>query len=257
MSNLVSYATSDEEDEESSEDLGDYDQTNDRGTREQRVEMKEIADDQARATRREERAMALELQEEEERLRLADTLRERRELENLLGALRGPVIVPGPIDVTAPVEVPWRARRPPPIERYLPEGVSGASGLSGSRTSSMMRLSIGANHRLANAPTLETLQDSSLGIPVPTVDNAESTEAKNVQLPCLICMTNQIQTVNFPCMHACFCVSCAKPSVMHSNICPVCRTQYMHVSMLYLQYKEAHSDEPPKPLEPPEKRRKM
>lgn len=39
---------------------------------------------------------------------------------------------------------------------------------------------------------------------------------------------------------------------MHSNICPICRTQYMHIFMLYLQHKNAAESD----LEPPAKRHK-
>jgi hypothetical protein len=79
------------------------------------------------------------------------------------------------------------------------------------------------------------------GIPCP--QSGDVIEAKAIILKCSICHVNQIQTVNFPCMHACFCLSCVRPAIMHSNVCPQCREQYMHISMLYLCYNDAsHSD---------------
>lgn len=70
------------------------------------------------------------------------------------------------------------------------------------------------------------------GIPCP--ETGTTHEAKAIVLSCVICQVNQIQTVNFPCMHACFCLDCVRPSIMHSNICPICRTRYASISMLYL-----------------------
>jgi hypothetical protein len=74
------------------------------------------------------------------------------------------------------------------------------------------------------------------GIPCP--QNGETIEAKEIIASCVICHVNQIQTVNFPCMHACFCLNCARPAVQHSKKCPQCRNKYMHVSMLYLSYRD-------------------
>ena len=79
------------------------------------------------------------------------------------------------------------------------------------------------------------------GVPCP--ESGVTEEAKAIVLRCAICQSNQVQTVNFPCMHACFCLDCAGPAVQQSNICPQCRTAYMHVSMLYLCYKDADDDD--------------
>lgn len=134
-------------------------------------------------------------------------------------AFRGvPLVVPSLTDISR------RSQSPPPIQRGRP-------------------------HRLAGAPPLDNILNDDMGIPVPETGSAAAVEVTDIQIPCIICASNQIQTVNFPCMHACFCVECASPSVMHSNICPVCRVQYMHISMLYLQYKET--------AEPPSKRKKI
>lgn len=72
------------------------------------------------------------------------------------------------------------------------------------------------------------------GIPCPAEGASE--EAVGIIARCAICQTNQIQTVNFPCMHACFCLMCIRPSISVSKICPICRTEYIMVSMLYLHY---------------------
>jgi len=69
---------------------------------------------------------------------------------------------------------------------------------------------------------------------IPCPDIGESEEADYIKLSCLICQTNQIQTVNFPCMHACFCLQCAKPSLERFKSCPVCRIKYQHIARLYL-----------------------
>lgn len=78
----------------------------------------------------------------------------------------------------------------------------------------------------------------SYGIPCPETNSILPVELKNISLPCVVCQINQIQTVNFPCMHACFCIECAKPALGHSSKCPQCRTELMHVSLLYLPYKD-------------------
>ena len=77
------------------------------------------------------------------------------------------------------------------------------------------------------------------GIPCPM--NGETEEATPVLLQCSICRVNQIQTVNFPCMHACFCLGCVRPAVRNSDICPICRTPYMNVSVLYINYQNCES----------------
>lgn len=85
--------------------------------------------------------------------------------------------------------------------------------------------------------------NDDLGIPCP--DSAAPTiEARPIVLACVICRQNQIQTVNFPCMHATFCLECARPSVEHSKRCPICRTDYVHISMLYLSYQDTDSPGP-------------
>lgn len=100
------------------------------------------------------------------------------------------------------------------------------------------------NRRLAEAPALPriTVNEHEVdGIPCPTTGT--SFEAKAIIAPCVICNHNQIQTVNFPCMHACFCLECVKPSVRHNNTCPQCREPYMNISMLYLSYTNAPIEE--------------
>jgi hypothetical protein len=91
-----------------------------------------------------------------------------------------------------------------------------------------------------------------LGIPCPLPGTVPSVEAKAIVLRCVVCRENQIQTVNFPCMHACFCVNCASPSLNHSKTCAQCRTAYMHISMLYL----CSGDPTEEDIEPFRKRRR-
>lgn len=71
-------------------------------------------------------------------------------------------------------------------------------------------------------------------IPVPDTNAITPTEAKPVLLRCVVCQENQIQTVNFPCMHACFCILCAKPAITFSKACPQCRKMCASVSILYV-----------------------
>jgi hypothetical protein len=101
-----------------------------------------------------------------------------------------------------------------------------------------------ASTLLSSAPPLVSQRygiypTGELGIPVPSESAANTCEAKAIVLACVLCSVNQIQTVNFPCMHACFCLECAKPAVANSKCCPICRINYMHVSMMYLQQKDA------------------
>lgn len=84
---------------------------------------------------------------------------------------------------------------------------------------------------------------NDLGIPCPEKNTLPTTEAKAILLRCVVCSENQIQTVNFPCMHACFCLDCASESLKHSQNCPQCREDYMHISMLYLSYLEADEED--------------
>jgi hypothetical protein len=81
---------------------------------------------------------------------------------------------------------------------------------------------------------------SEFGIPCPDTEVIKADLAKPIVAECVACKTNQIQTVNFPCMHACYCLECAKPSLRTMNTCPVCRCVYMHISVLYLSYREVN-----------------
>ena len=94
--------------------------------------------------------------------------------------------------------------------------------------------------RVISSPGLEK---NSLGIPCPDENTLPVIEAKAIVLRCVVCGENQIQTVNFPCMHACFCLNCASASLKHSKNCPHCRETYMHISMLYLSYGDADEDD--------------
>lgn len=81
------------------------------------------------------------------------------------------------------------------------------------------------------------------GIPCPEQNTIPPVEAKPIILRCVICKENQVQTVNFPCMHACFCTKCASDSLKYSKNCPHCRTEYMHISMLYLCYNDSEEEQ--------------
>ncbi len=96
------------------------------------------------------------------------------------------------------------------------------------------------------------------GIPVPETNALAPVEAKAIIFRCVACQHNQIQTVNFPCMHSCFCIQCAKPSVQYSEKCPVCRTKYVHISILYPSYIDAKSEceSSSSSEEPPHKKQK-
>ena len=85
---------------------------------------------------------------------------------------------------------------------------------------------------------------SAPSVPVPETSTAGTLIAKPIILACVVCRENQIQTVNFPCMHACFCLACAQPSLQHSQTCPQCRTPYEHIAMLYLLYSDHNCDQP-------------
>lgn len=93
-----------------------------------------------------------------------------------------------------------------------------------------------------------TILPESNGIPVPETTTIMPIKVRPILFQCIICQSNQVQTVNFPCMHACFCIECAKPSLNHSTCCPECREPYQHISMLYPSYIEAKIND----LEPPE-----
>ena len=80
-------------------------------------------------------------------------------------------------------------------------------------------------------------------VPCPAPGTVPTIEAKAIVAKCVVCHVNQIQTVNFPCMHACFCIDCATPALEHSEVCPQCRTVCMHVAMLYLVHTDARAED--------------
>jgi len=51
-----------------------------------------------------------------------------------------------------------------------------------------------------------------------------------VRIPCKICLTYQIDTVFYPCFHACLCSGCASKI----SICPLCRKKIIKNNRLYL-----------------------
>jgi hypothetical protein len=68
----------------------------------------------------------------------------------------------------------------------------------------------------------------------PTIDSLVPTEAKQTSFECVVCQTNQIQTVITPCMHACYCSGCAKTALRFSQDCPKCRRKVEKISPLYI-----------------------
>ncbi len=70
---------------------------------------------------------------------------------------------------------------------------------------------------------------------IPANNDIKDEEAKPIILACSICQTNLVQTVNFPCMHALYCGSCARPSFHVAHNCSLCRTPIAHIARLYLQ----------------------
>lgn len=68
----------------------------------------------------------------------------------------------------------------------------------------------------------------------PVIDSLVPTEAKQTCFECVVCQTNQIQTVITPCMHACYCSACAKTALAFSKDCPKCRHKVEKISPLYI-----------------------
>lgn len=68
----------------------------------------------------------------------------------------------------------------------------------------------------------------------PIIDSLVPTEAKQTCFECVVCQTNQIQTVITPCMHACYCSACAKTALAFSKDCPKCRHKVEKISPLYI-----------------------
>ena len=71
-------------------------------------------------------------------------------------------------------------------------------------------------------------------LPIPEVTS------ENISVPiiaeCVICKTNIINTINFPCQHACMCVDCSRCYGKVQNICPICRTPLQSIDRIYLSY---------------------
>jgi hypothetical protein len=68
----------------------------------------------------------------------------------------------------------------------------------------------------------------------PAIDSLVPIEAKETCFECVVCQTNQIQTVITPCMHACYCSGCAKTALAFSKDCPKCRHKVEKISPLYI-----------------------
>lgn len=197
-----------------------------------------------------------QLLQQSQRQRLQATLEQKQQddLSLYMSNLNTPFA--RPINVRPSITPPQPSRyiRTAPVVPIVRTYLSGSQNDTNDETEVYYGVPVGyvprRTRRLADAPPLPIInprieskytrrlgisqeeQDNINGIPCPL--SGQAYEAKATILQCVICRHNQIQTVNFPCMHACFCLECVRPSVMHSNICPQCRTQYMNVSMLYL-----------------------
>ena len=72
-------------------------------------------------------------------------------------------------------------------------------------------------------------------IPVPEAKH--DTEAKPIIPICIVCQSNNINTVIVPCMHSCLCSSCAN-GILVKPICPICRTDILEINRIYMCGKE-------------------
>ncbi|AYV77132.1 MAG: RING finger domain protein, partial [Barrevirus sp.] len=51
---------------------------------------------------------------------------------------------------------------------------------------------------------------------------------------CRICMDNDICTINLPCGHLCFCISCCHTYIKsNKNTCPLCNTRLTEIKRFY------------------------
>lgn len=78
--------------------------------------------------------------------------------------------------------------------------------------------------------------------PCPKPEIFNTVLATPIIVCCIICQTNQIQTVNIPCMHASFCGVCANDAVQNSSKCPDCRGELTNIAPLYLSYTNVESN---------------
>lgn len=65
-----------------------------------------------------------------------------------------------------------------------------------------------------------------------------SQEAIPIIAACVICQSKQIDTINSPCMHACFCLNCANPATIIDKKCPICRVKLTEVLRMFLCFSD-------------------
>lgn len=77
-----------------------------------------------------------------------------------------------------------------------------------------------------SSPYEKQTQTEEVSIPIGSI--------KNEQKPftCIICMSNQIDTIIFPCFHLCMCNDCYKQ--FSNNQCPCCKKSINEVKTIYL-----------------------
>ncbi len=62
-------------------------------------------------------------------------------------------------------------------------------------------------------------------------DNAPKSE---INVGCVICHTNAVNTVIIPCMHVCICVDCTVEYIKKNNTCPFCRKEIEKIEKVYI-----------------------
>lgn len=139
---------------------------------------------------------------------------------------------PGALGLAAARLVP---ARPPRFERQ--------NAIGPRRYLVFRNRSIFVDDDLPNVPLPPADDNDHLANGIPCPPKGESHEAKAIIMRCRICHLNQIQTVNFPCMHSCFCLECVRTSLAHDNRCPICRTEYLHISMWFPCTEDATEDD--------------
>ncbi|ARF09990.1 RING finger domain protein [Indivirus ILV1] len=70
------------------------------------------------------------------------------------------------------------------------------------------------------------------GITIPTTDESNITISKDDT--CKICMDKDVCTINLPCGHLCFCMSCCHTYVKdNKKECPLCKTELTEIKRFY------------------------
>jgi len=79
----------------------------------------------------------------------------------------------------------------------------------------------------------DTPHSAECGLAMAPADECEEKDAESDKNICMLCVSNEVNTVIAPCGHAAYCSECSHESIKYCDRCPVCRVKVSSIITVY------------------------